>query len=47
MKTSCWVLTEKGLKGTENQCVALAEAAGLSYTVKGIKLNQPWKSFTP
>src|SRR5690242_4946725 len=47
MKTSCWVLTEKGLKGTENQCIALAEAADLSYTIKGIKLRQPWKSFTP
>ncbi len=47
MNTSCWILVEKGLKGTENQCIALAQAAGLSYTVKGIKLKQPWKTVTP
>src|SRR5690606_13676708 len=47
MNTSCWILVEKGLKGTENQCVALAEAAGLSRTIKTIKLKQPWKTLTP
>jgi len=45
--TTSWILTEKGLKGTENQCIALAEAAGLDYTVKNIRLKNPWKLFTP
>lgn len=43
----CWILTEKGLKGTENQCIALAEAAGLRYELKHIRLRNPWKFFTP
>jgi mitochondrial fission protein ELM1 len=45
--TSCWILTEQGLKGTENQCIALATAAGLSPELKQIKLRNPWKFFTP
>jgi uncharacterized protein len=44
--TSCWIMTE-GLKGTENQCLALAEAAGLQTEIKVIQLKQPWKSLTP
>lgn len=44
--TSCWVITE-GLIGTQNQCVALAHAAGLDPQIKIVKLKQPWKSFTP
>jgi mitochondrial fission protein ELM1 len=47
MKKTCWILVEKGLKGTENQCVALAEAAGFSYDVKHISMRQPWEAFTP
>jgi len=42
----CWVLTE-GMIGTQNQCVALAEAAGLSPDIKVVKLKQPWKTVTP
>ena len=45
--TKCWILTEQGLKGTENQCIALARAAGLDYELKSIKLRNPWKFFTP
>jgi mitochondrial fission protein ELM1 len=45
MKTS-WVLTE-GMIGTQNQCVALAEAAGLEPEIKVVKLKQPWKTVTP
>lgn len=45
--TSCWILTETGLRGTENQCIALAEAAGLSPEIKRIRLKQPWKTVTP
>ena len=44
--TKCWVITE-GLKGTENQCLALAEAVGLTPDIKIVKLKQPWKSVTP
>ncbi len=44
--TTCWIITE-GLKGTENQCLALAQAAGLNTTVKIVKLKQPWKTVTP
>lgn len=45
MKT-CWVLTE-GMIGTQNQCVALAEAAGFTPEIKVVKLKQPWKTVTP
>lgn len=45
--TTCWIITEKGLKGTENQCTALAHAAGLTYTLKQIRLKNSWKWFTP
>lgn len=44
--TKCWIITE-GLKGTENPCIALAQAAGLVPDVKTVKLKQPWKSITP
>lgn len=42
----CWVLTE-GMIGTQNQCVALAQAAGLEPEIKVVKLKQPWKTVTP
>jgi mitochondrial fission protein ELM1 len=45
--TKCWILTEQGLKGTQNQCLALAHAAGLEPEIKTIKLKNPWKIFTP
>ncbi len=44
--TKCWVLTE-GMAGTQNQCVALAHAAGLDPEIKTIRLRQPWKWVTP
>lgn len=44
--TSCWILTE-GMMGTQNQCVALASAAGLSPEIKVVKLRNPWKFWTP
>lgn len=46
MTTRCWIITE-GMKGTENPCIALAEAAGLAYETKIVKLRQPWKTVTP
>lgn len=44
--TQCWVLTE-GLIGTQNQCVALANAIGLIPEIKTVHLKQPWKTVTP
>ena len=43
---SCWVLTE-GMAGTENQCLGVAEALGIPFTVKKIQLKQPWKTLSP
>ncbi len=45
--THCWILTEAGLTGTQNQCVALARACGWQFEIKSIQLRQPWKSLTP
>jgi mitochondrial fission protein ELM1 len=44
--SSCWILTE-GMMGTQNQCVALANAAGLNPEIKVVKLRNPWKFWTP
>ena len=41
-----WVVTE-GLKGTENQCLGIAEALGVVPVVKQVKLRQPWKALSP
>ena len=43
---TCWVLTE-GMIGTQNQCVGVAEALGLTPTIKKIGLRQPWKTLSP
>ena len=45
-KISCWIVTE-GLKGTENQCLGVAKALGVTPEIKQIKLRQPWKTFSP
>ena len=39
---SCWVLRE-GMAGTENQCLALAVALGLTPVVKRAAVNKPWR----
>ena len=39
---SCWVLSE-GMAGTENQCLALADALGLTPVVKRVAMNKPWR----
>lgn len=44
---SCWIVTEEGLTGTENQCCGVAEALGLSPVIKRIGLRQPWKTLSP
>jgi mitochondrial fission protein ELM1 len=42
----CWVVTE-GLAGTENQCLGIAEALGVSYEVRHVSLRPPWKALSP
>lgn len=46
MAASCWIITE-GIAGTENQCIGVAEALGVEYTIKRIKLRAPWKQLSP
>ncbi|MCD8520240.1 MAG: mitochondrial fission ELM1 family protein, partial [Alphaproteobacteria bacterium] len=43
---TCWIVTE-GMAGTENQCLGVADALGLTPEIKRIKLRQPWKSLSP
>ena len=46
MPISCWIVTE-GIAGTENQCLGVAEALGVTPTVKKIVLRQPWHTLSP
>lgn len=50
MKTDCWIITE-GMAGTENQCLGVAEALGLTPGLDArlhrINLRQPWKALCP
>lgn len=41
-----WVITE-GLAGTENQCLGIAEALGITPVIKRVTLRQPWKLLSP
>lgn len=43
---TCWVVTD-GKIGTENQCLGLADALGLTPVVKRIALRAPWRWLTP
>lgn len=43
---TCWVVTE-GIAGTENQCIGVAEALGISPEIKRIGLREPWKTLSP
>lgn len=47
LKQSCWVVSEDGLIGTENQCIAVAEALNCNFEVKRIQLNAPWNNLSP
>lgn len=42
----CWIVTE-GMAGTENQCLGVADALGITPVVKRISLTQPWKTLSP
>jgi uncharacterized protein len=43
---TCWVITE-GIAGTENQCIGVAEALGVTPVIKRVKLKSPWKELSP
>jgi mitochondrial fission protein ELM1 len=43
---TCWIISE-GIAGTENQCLGVAEALGVTPRVIRIELNQPWKTLSP
>ncbi len=43
---TCWVMTE-GIAGTQNQCLGVAEALGVTPVVKRIALRAPWKQLSP
>jgi mitochondrial fission protein ELM1 len=45
-KPTCWIITA-GDTGTENQCIGLAEALGMTPVVKRIKLRLPWQQLSP
>lgn len=45
-KTTCWVITD-GKIGTEKQCIALAEALGLSPKIIRITARAPWRFLPP
>lgn len=40
---SCWIVTDIGKVGTENQCIGLAEALGLTPKIKRIKPRSIWR----
>lgn len=40
-KLSCWIVTE-GHAGSENQCIGLAEAMDLPFTLKRVHPRAPW-----
>lgn len=41
--TTCWILCDDGKMGTLNQCVGLAQAMGLKFTVKKLRPLFPWR----
>lgn len=41
-----WIITE-GMAGTENQCIGVADALGLTPDIFHIGLRQPWATFSP
>lgn len=43
---SCWIITE-GIAGTENQCIGVAEALGVTPVIKRTSLTGPWRLLSP
>ncbi|MEH6401842.1 MAG: mitochondrial fission ELM1 family protein [Sneathiella sp.] len=46
IRNQCWVVTD-GSAGMENQCIGLAEAMELDFTVKRIQTKKPWRWLPP
>lgn len=42
-----WILVERGLTGTENQCLGVCEALNVVPTIRRFTLRQPWKTISP
>lgn len=45
-RKTCWIITE-GIAGTQNQCIGLAKALDLDYTLKHVTLRFPWTLTVP
>jgi mitochondrial fission protein ELM1 len=45
--TTCRILVEEGLKGTENQCIALARALNIAPETTYVDLRFPWTKISP
>lgn len=45
-KLTCWVVSE-GMAGTENQCLGVAQALGVTPVIKRIQLTPPWNILSP
>lgn len=43
---TCWVVSE-GMAGTENQCLGVTDALGITPEIKRIALRQPWAALSP
>lgn len=46
-RVTTWIIVEPNLRGTENQCLGIANALRLNPIVKHIRLRFPWKQFSP
>jgi len=44
---TCWVVCDIGKKGSENQCIGLAEHLGLAPEIKQVDLSFPWSILPP
>jgi len=47
MSKTAWIVVEKSLTGTLNQCLGVAQALGIAAEIKDVALNQPWKMLSP
>ncbi len=45
-RKTCWIINE-GIAGTQNQCIGLAKALDLNYTLKHVTLRFPWSLTVP
>lgn len=44
---NAWIVVEKGLKGTLNQGLGIAQHLEIPYEIKEISLRQPWRFLSP